>query len=211
MKSPVYTIQVLALGAFQVNQYLLVSETERAFAVVDAPGVPDLAHSLLNAGYACRWIALTHGHIDHVARLASLRNTLKCPVLVHEADAPMLAQVAGHPFQAMLGAEAAPEPDRLLRHGDTLAFDGAEFRIIHTPGHTPGGICLLDEAAGVLFTGDTLFRDSVGRTDLPGGDMDQLQQSIRQRLWPLSDNVRVLPGHGPETGIGYEKQHNPFV
>lgn len=203
-------IQVRPIGPFQVNCYILTDDESKTCAVIDAPGWDPLFSTLLNNGYTPAWIALTHGHIDHIAGLERIRQKLNCPVYLHPKDRPMLEQVENSPFKAMLGAEPPSRPDHDLTETTRLSLGTTSFTIIHTPGHTPGGVSLYD-GDGILFSGDTLFLESIGRTDLPGGSMHVLLNSIRKNLWPLPDQTRVLPGHGPETTIGHEKDVNPFV
>ena len=203
-------IHVRPIGPFQVNCYILTDDPAKTFAIIDAPGWDPFFDTMLQKGYRPEWIALTHGHIDHIAGLKQMREKLDCPVYLHRDDWPMLQQVDSSPFKAMLGAERPPEPEHDLSEETRLLIGETTLRPIHTPGHTRGGVCLYD-GKEVLFSGDTLFLESVGRTDLPGGSMHVLLDSIRRSLWTLPDHVRVLPGHGPETTIRHEKNVNPFV
>jgi glyoxylase-like metal-dependent hydrolase (beta-lactamase superfamily II) len=129
--------------------------------------------------------------------------------LIHALDAPMLGMLSRSAAAWGMSAENSPPPDRLIDEGDTISFGSLTFTVLHTPGHTPGGVSL--HADGYLFVGDTLFAGSVGRTDFPGGSFDALKSSIQQKLFKLGDEVQVFTGHGPETTIGEEKRHNPFV
>ncbi len=203
-------IHVRPIGPFQVNCYFLTDDASRTCAVIDAPGWDPMFGTLIDNGYTPVWIALTHGHIDHIAGLKQIREKLNCPVYLHPEDRPMLKEVENSPFRSILAAETPPQPEHDLTENTRLSLGNTTFTVIHTPGHTPGGVCLYDESH-VLFSGDTLFLESIGRTDLPGGSMHVLLDSIRKKLWPLSDSTRVLPGHGPETTIGHEKKANPFV
>lgn len=152
-------------------------------------------------------IALTHGHFDHIGAVRALVEATGAPLLVHEADAASLltpegagGAVFGMPF-------TAPPAQRLLREGDMVTAGDVELSVLHTPGHTPGSICL--EGGGHLLSGDTLFAGSIGRTDFQGGDMQAMRRSIA-RLSTLADEVRVHPGHGPDTTIGRERRINPY-
>lgn len=147
----------------------------------------------------------THGHADHILG----DSDFGYPVFIHELDAPCLSDAfKSMAFLAGLKVKAV-KASRLLKDGDTVPVGTAELTVIHTPGHTPGGISLLH--GNVLFSGDTLFMEGVGRTDLPGGDHQALVRSIREKLFVLPDETKVLPGHGPDTTIGFEKRNNPFL
>lgn len=198
------------VGPFQVNMFVLVDEPGRQFAIIDAPGIPELVPQLLNAGYAPAWLALTHGHIDHIAGLKQLKERLQCPVYLHEADEYLLNHVKDSPFREILQAEDPPQPDHKLAPSTTLALADTTYQVIETPGHTPGGVCIYN-GSDTVFSGDTLFYGSIGRTDLPGGDHPTLITSIRSQLLTLPDTVTVCPGHGPDTTIGHERSNNPFL
>jgi glyoxylase-like metal-dependent hydrolase (beta-lactamase superfamily II) len=155
-------------------------------------------------------IVLTHGHLDHIGALKEVKEATGAEVAIHSDDAKPLQ---GHyqSLGAMFGLSypAPSPPDRLLEDGDSLDIGDLQFAVLHTPGHSPGGICLSGQ--GVVFTGDTLFNQGIGRTDLPGGDYDQLMNSIHTRLMTLPDSTSVYPGHGPQSTIGAERQGNPFL
>jgi len=156
-------------------------------------------------------VLCTHGHVDHAGGAADLVTALGVPLAMHPGDErwlqalPQRARIWGMPTRRV------PEVDRPVAHGDTLAIGGLTARVLHTPGHTPAGCCLHFEAQGVVFTGDTLFAGSVGRTDLPTGSAATLVQSIHTHLLALDDEVVVYPGHGPPTTIGAERRDNPFL
>jgi len=198
----------LVLGPLQVNCYILGDE-ETGEAVVIDPGDEDdrILDILNNNNLRLRYIINTHAHFDHVGVNQLLKEATGADILIHEEDEELL-RIAGD--QAFLyGLDITPSrPDRLLKDGDEIGIGRIKLKVIHTPGHSEGGICLLGD--GFVFTGDTLFAGSAGRTDFPGGDMERLVRSIRERLALLPDNTRVLPGHGPETTIGEEKENNPF-
>jgi glyoxylase-like metal-dependent hydrolase (beta-lactamase superfamily II) len=203
-------IKKLAVGPIMANCFILGCEQTREAAVID-PGdeAERILQALADAKLTVRQIINTHGHFDHVSANRRVKQATGAPLLAHALDAPMLAQLARSAAAWGLSAEDSPAPDRLIAEGDTITFGTVTLKVIHTPGHTPGGVSL--HADGHLFVGDTLFAGSVGRTDFPGGDFATLKASIRNKLFVLEDAVRVYTGHGPETTIGEEKRHNPFV
>jgi glyoxylase-like metal-dependent hydrolase (beta-lactamase superfamily II) len=155
---------------------------------------------------------LTHGHIDHIEGVASLRAEFPdIKVYIHKLDAEMLTEPYTN-LSAMTGASFSVEPaDFLLEEQSVIEQADIKLSVLHTPGHTPGGICLYCEDEGIVFTDDTLFADSIGRTDFPNGSMEQLLQSIREKLFTLPDETKVYSGHGPMTSIAHEKKYNPFL
>lgn len=205
------------LGEFATNCHIIACPRSGAAAVVD-PGQPDpwITRTLAENGLKPEWILLTHGHLDHIGGVAWLKSQTGLPVLVHQDDAPMLTDPRLN-GSALFGSPlVAPAPDRLLAEGEELAVGDLRLRVLHTPGHTPGGVCFYqapdaEGKAGHLIAGDTLFAGSVGRTDLPGGSHSQLIRSIREKLLPLPAETMVYPGHGPTTTIGDEKEYNPFL
>ncbi|MBX6377809.1 MAG: MBL fold metallo-hydrolase, partial [Clostridia bacterium] len=144
-------------------------------------------------------ILLTHGHVDHVSAVEAIAAETGAPVFIHPDDEALMARSCRH------------RPDGYLGDGDEVPFAGGAFRVLHTPGHTPGGVCFYWPDDRVCFSGDTLFAGSIGRTDLPGGSHQTLLASIRTRLLVLPDDVLVYPGHGPQTTIGEERRTNPFL
>lgn len=196
-------IRGLVVTSYETNCYLVGAD--RHVAVVDPGGDADHILDLLESeNRTLTAIVNTHGHGDHIGANAVLKEHFDCPVLIHEADAAFLTD-PGVNLSAYLGTEpvVSTPADRLLREGDEVRMGPISFRVIHTPGHTPGGICLY--ADGHLFSGDTLFAGSVGRTDFPGGSMEQLFEGIRDKLLTLPNDTIVYPGHGPATTIGDEK------
>jgi len=173
-----------------------------AEAVVILKKVDDL-------GLDIKYIVLTHGHIDHVAALKEVKEATGAKVAVHADDASSLQGQSFFAEQFGLSYQVPPSPDRLLKDGDSIDIGDLHFLVLHTPGHSPGGICLLGQ--GVVFSGDTLFNYGIGRYDLPGGDYNQLMKSIDTKLMVLPDETTVYPGHGPGTTIGAERLANPFL
>jgi glyoxylase-like metal-dependent hydrolase (beta-lactamase superfamily II) len=173
-------------------------------------GAKEILKSVRELGLNIEYIVLTHGHLDHIGALREVQEATGAEVAVH-SDEAKLFQGRYQSLGAMFGLSypVPSHPDRLLKDGDTLDVGDLHFSVLHTPGHSPGGICLLGE--GVVFSGDTLFNYGIGRTDFLGGSYDQLINSIQTKLMTLPDNTRVYPGHGPPTTIGAERKSNPFI
>ena len=197
-------------GPFAENTYVVVGPSGRRAMIVD-PGIDSepVLDAVSERGLAVELILNTHGHLDHVACNAFFKRETGAPIAIHAADLPLLRNVQRQAALYGLRAEDSPGADLLLVEGVALPFDGEAFDVIHTPGHTPGGVCL--RRGGQMLVGDTLFSGSVGRTDLPGGDWNALVSSIRDKLFVLPDDVLCLPGHEGETTIGRERRENPFV
>ncbi len=179
-------------------------------AVID-PGdeVDRILLTLAQSKLKVKYIINTHGHFDHVGGNKRLKEVTGADLMIHKKDAHMLEQLTSAAGSFGLSAENSPGPDKFLKDGEKLTFGKITLQVIHTPGHSPGGVSLYTD--GALFVGDTLFAGSVGRSDFPGGDYDILIASIRNKLFPLGDDVTVYTGHGPKTTIGHEKRTNPFV
>jgi glyoxylase-like metal-dependent hydrolase (beta-lactamase superfamily II) len=204
----------LVLGDFQTNCYIVQSWQQAGSPVVIDPGMdPDPLMAFFK-NHQCEPIAilLTHGHIDHIAGVSAILDTYPdIKVYVHPLDADMFTN-ADLNLSILTGVRLKVRPaGYFMEEGQTITLADMMFKVIHTPGHTPGGICLYIEDEHMLFSGDTLFAGSIGRTDFPGGSMDKLLEGIREKLFVLPDQTIVYPGHGPQTTIGHEKQHNPFL
>ncbi len=199
----------LVVGPLATNCYIVGSESNKEGMIID-PG--DEAEAVLknvkDLELDIKSIVLTHGHIDHIGALKEVKEATGAEVVIHADDAQALQQ---NSVGAMFGVSYPTPlpPDRLLQDGDSVDISNLHFSVLHTPGHSPGGICLLGQ--GVVFSGDTLFNCGIGRTDLPGGSYSQLMDSIHTKLMVLPDDTAVYPGHGPETTIGTERQGNPFL
>jgi glyoxylase-like metal-dependent hydrolase (beta-lactamase superfamily II) len=198
----------VVVGALETNCYLVYCETTRACAVVD-PGADHEQIFLAIAEDELKPVVLvnTHGHVDHTGANRDVKEHFGTPIAIHAADNPMLGKIQQLELSLFLGAKDSPVADRLLKDGDTIKFGASALRVLHTPGHSPGSISLLGE--GFVLSGDTLFNEGVGRTDLPGGSRPQLVKSIREKLMTLPDETLVFPGHGPHTTIGHERENNP--
>jgi glyoxylase-like metal-dependent hydrolase (beta-lactamase superfamily II) len=206
------TFDVVVVGPLGVNCFVLGCGATGQGVVVDPGGdVERIMTVVQQRGLTIVSIVNTHGHFDHVGGNRQLKEVTGAELLIHPADEPMLAKVASVAGMYGLQAENSPAPDRLLEDGMLLSFGKQQLRVIHTPGHTPGGCCLYLESEQKLISGDTLFADGVGRTDLPGGSHVQLVASIRTRLFTLPPQVQVLTGHGQAPPIAQAQQHNPYL
>lgn len=203
----VYRLEVMPLGT---NCYLAYDENTKDGIVVDPGGsAKDIGEAIDRLGLHIVVIINTHGHWDHIGANDAVKAKTGAPVYIHEADAEFLTNPA-YNISSMMGYSSSVAPaDGLLHEGDTVNFGSCTLKVLHTPGHTPGGITLYGE--GVAFTGDTLFFRSVGRSDLPGGDYNALIESIKNKLMTLDEDTLVYTGHGIPTRIGDEKTGNPFV
>lgn len=203
-------IHTFTIGPLETNAYLVVDEGSRQTLLID-PGLESegIYDVILEERLDLRAIVNTHGHFDHVCGNAFFKAKTGKPVLIHRDDVTMMSQAAGQALAFGFQVSTSPPPDRLLAEGDEVEIGESRFQVLHTPGHTPGGICLYEE--GVVFVGDTLFAGSIGRTDMPGGSYELLLNSIRSKLLSLPDETAVYPGHGPATTIGAERAHNPFL
>lgn len=207
------TITGVALGPFETNCYVVRFPDNPDCWIIDASYEPaELIEQVRAEGLRPQALVLTHAHCDHIAgAFEVVRAFPGLPVWIHEAEAAWLNDPVLN-LSAMTGFPATgPEPARLLRDGDELTLSGETWRVMHTPGHSPGGITLWHESSGTAIVGDTLFAGSVGRTDFPGSKPEVLARSIRERLYTLPDAARIYPGHGPASTIGREKRTNPFV
>jgi glyoxylase-like metal-dependent hydrolase (beta-lactamase superfamily II) len=200
------------VGPFAANSYLAVCSRTGDAVLLDPGGDTERVLGLCEpGGYRIGRIFCTHGHIDHVAGAAEAKAATGAPLQIHAADEGWLEAL---PSQAeMFGFDRVEPPKIDHRHVDGERFEvgTCEAQVIHTPGHSPGSSCLWFPQAKILFTGDTLFSGSVGRTDLPGGDFEALRRSIREKLFALGDDVTFHPGHGPGGLLGDERRANPFV
>ena len=205
-------IIAIPVGALEVNCYIVWDRATLDGVIID-PGADadEIEAAVKENGLKVRCVLNTHGHFDHVGADAAMKAAFGAPVAIHPDDAPLMADA--HEHGIFFGVETPKQaaPDILLEDGQSMEFGPLKFKVIHTPGHTRGGVCLYLEGAKALFTGDTLFAGSVGRTDFEGGSMDELMSSISRKLLSLDDKVMVLPGHGPSSTIGEERRTNPYL
>jgi len=209
------SITCMPVGDLQANCYLLGCPETKKAVVIDPGGDADSIQAALEEkGLDPAYLVNTHGHFDHIGANAELKKAYPDSRLcIHEADAPMLPAATKN-FSILQGRSyCSPEADRLLTDGDVIECGTIRLEVVHTPGHTHGGVCLAMKCGdGIcLFSGDTLFAGGVGRTDFPGGDWDALEKSIRERIYSYPADTVVLPGHGPESTVGHERDSNPFV
>jgi glyoxylase-like metal-dependent hydrolase (beta-lactamase superfamily II) len=199
----------LVVGPIEANCYIVADEKTKEGLVID-PGddSQDIIERIQQLGLKIKYIVLTHNHFDHVSATAAVKKATGAKVAIHESDArnlndSMLARLGGFVHRQV------PVPEVLLKGWEDLSIGDLHFTVLNVPGHTLGGVALYGQ--DVVFTGDTLFRGSIGRTDLPGGNYDQIIESVNCKLLALDDDVKVYPGHGDATTIGFERDYNPFL
>ncbi|MEW5919497.1 MAG: MBL fold metallo-hydrolase [Bacillota bacterium] len=202
-------LEALEVGPFMANCYLVACPQTRECIVID-PGseAPVIIRKVRDLALKVRYIINTHAHIDHIGANGEVSAAFNAPLLGHRADLPLFRSRASS-LALHTGQGELKEPDRFVQEGETLALGQLHVKVLETPGHSPGGISL--EIGGALFTGDTLFAASIGRTDLPGGSYKGLIRSIKEKLLVYPDETDVYPGHGPPTTIGEERRYNPFL
>ena len=203
-------LETLTVGQLEVNCYLIGCAETGEGAVVDPGGdAEDILQAIKKLGIKPKYIICTHGHADHIAAVDEIKKATGAKVLIHSADAEMLTDPQKN-LSVFMGDNISLQPaDKLLAEGDIIELGTVKLEVLHVPGHTVGGICLKTDQT--VFSGDTLFAGSVGRSDFPGGNHSQLIKGIKEKLLSLPDETRVYPGHGPDTLIGQEKRHNPFL
>jgi len=204
--------EILPVGMLQCNCSIFGDEQSREAIVVD-PGdnIPEIQKILARHGLRVKAIVITHAHIDHIGGAARLKQATGAPVYMNENDAVLRDQLEMQAAWLGMPTPERTEIDTPAREGDVLQLGAAQFQILETPGHTQGSISLWIPSENKLVAGDTLFQESIGRTDLPGGNSRRILQSIRDKLFTLPEDATVIPGHGDETTIGHEKRFNPFV
>lgn len=196
-------------GELETNNYLVICEETREAALIDAGGNYEKTAALLKENNAkLKYILHTHGHFDHIQGDWELQKNFDVKTFIHKNDEPLVKSLKQQLMVFGMKSAESPKIDGFLEDGQIIEVGSLKLKVIHTPGHTQGGVCFLTDK--ILFSGDTLFADSVGRTDLPGGSYEVLGNSIKNKLFILDEDITVYPGHGDSTTIGYEKQNNPY-
>jgi hydroxyacylglutathione hydrolase len=205
-------LETFLVGPLQCNCTIVGDETTHEAMVID-PGdnIPEVLSRLAKHGLKLRQIVVTHAHIDHVGGAVQLKRATSAPILLNENDLPLLKMMDVQAGWLGIETPQVAPPDTSAEEGMVVGIAGHTAQVFHTPGHTPGSICLHFAPEKLLIAGDTLFAGSIGRTDLPCGDSRKILRSIHDRLLPLPDDTRVIPGHGPRTTIGEERESNPFL
>ncbi len=208
-------VKQLEVGGLAVFCYILgCEETGRAALVDPAADADRILAEAASLGLTVHYIINTHAHPDHISGNADIVERTEASIIIHEAEASWLTSLANKAFLKMIGGRTSPPADRRVTDGDTISVGNVKLSVIHTPGHSPGSICLNDGGA-YLVTGDTLFVGGVGRTDLPGGSMKTMMASIRERIMTLPDDTVILPGHNygpaPTSTVRDERENNPFL
>ncbi|MCY6483627.1 MBL fold metallo-hydrolase [Clostridium aestuarii] len=199
-------IKRIPVGMYAANCYILIDDERKEACIIDPGGDAELLiKEINNSGIEVKFILLTHGHMDHTAAVEEIKQKYDLPVYISNKDRELMGKEPGL-FGQMW---KITKDDKTINDGEILKVGNLEIRCIETGGHTPGGMCFL--VNDVMFTGDTLFQASIGRTDFPGGDFDQLINNIKTKLMILPDNIVILPGHGSESNIKFERENNPFL
>lgn len=202
-------VYVMEVGPLMVNAYIVADPSSKKAVVVDPGDDGDaILREIRDRGLSVEKILLTHGHFDHVGAVRLLREKTGAPVHLHSEDAGRMATARRQGLMFGLSVDDPPPPDVVIGEGDRIAFEGREFLVVHTPGHTPGCVSYL--CGRMAFVGDLIFAGSIGRTDLPGGSHERLLESVREKIFVLPDDTVIFPGHGPSTTVGREKRSNPF-
>jgi glyoxylase-like metal-dependent hydrolase (beta-lactamase superfamily II) len=200
----------VVVGNYMVNCYITGDSETKEVIIID-PGFDgeSIKKAIDKNGYKPKAVVLTHGHGDHIGAVSELMDTYGIPLYIHKFELDMISETKSNFSKMIFGKTIILTADKHLSEGDIIKVGNIEYEVIHTPGHTPGGICL--KSGDALFTGDTLFQGSIGRTDFPGGSYEQIINSIKTKLLKYNDETKVYPGHNGFSSIGYEKKYNPFL
>ena len=203
-------IKNIVVGPLEVNCYILGCEDTKEAAIID-PGdnADEIISNIEKEGLNPKFIINTHAHFDHIGGVKVIQDHFKIDFILHEGDLFLVENASEQATAFGLKPISKPEVNKNVTNGEKVILGNKFITVIHTPGHSPGGVCYY--SGNNVFVGDTLFAGSIGRTDLPGGSYDTLINSIKENLFPLGDSTIVYPGHGPSTTIGNEKEHNPFL
>lgn len=205
-------IETMVLGDVRTNCYLLINEETKEALVVDPADRADvIVRKLIDEGLTLKAILLTHGHGDHILAVGDLKKQFGVKVYAAKAEEALLSDAVQNLSKALFGIAVTVKPDILLEDGQEFEAAGIRLRMLYTPGHTPGGCCYYQAEEKILFSGDTLFCGSIGRTDFPGGSLSELVRSVKEKLLVLPEDVKVYPGHEEITTIGNEKRYNPYM
>lgn len=212
LKRGTMIFETIVVGELGVNCYLLADSKTKEGIVIDPGAEPErILLAVKNSGIKVLTVLNTHGHFDHIGGNRRVAETTGSKLMINKEDEPFLSLASSSAKMYGLKADDSPVPSSYLAEGDLIRFGSHELRVIHIPGHSPGGSCFYLEKDGILISGDSLFDRSIGRTDLPGGSQTLLVGSIRSKLLTLPEDTKVFPGHGPATTIGLEKKHNPYL
>lgn len=207
MEMAIYTV-----GSLATNCYVLADDITKEAVIIDpADNADGLMNEIDKKGYKLQKILLTHGHIDHILAADEIRKRLNIPIYAHEAEKVVLEDAQMNLSLMIFRKNITLKADVFVKEGDVINFGSNELEVINIPGHTPGGICFYSKKDNILIAGDTLFYMSIGRTDFPGGNYNDLVNSINDKLFKLPENTKVFPGHGNSTDIGTEKKENPAM
>jgi len=202
-------IKQLVVGPLAANCFIIGCENTREAVVIDPGGdVKEILWTLVDEKLKVKYIINTHGHFDHTGGNYELKKATGAPIVIHRLDASMLNNISQSANRWGFNMPNSPSADIFVDEGDLISFGNYGLNVLHTPGHTPGSISLYGNSA--VFVGDTLFAGSIGRTDFPGGDYQALINAVITKIFPLGDDVKVYPGHGPSTTVGQERRTNPF-
>lgn len=209
-------IKIFSVNPFEMNCYVYYDENSGEGVIIDPGAYTDdekkeISDFISSNNIQIKYILNTHGHIDHVLGNNWAKDTFNVPLYIHKNDLPMLEKAIEQGEMYGIPITKSPKPDKLIDERDIIKFGDCTFNIIHTPGHSPGGVCFVDEKNKIIIAGDTIFHGSIGRTDLPGGDMETLINSIKSKILKYADDFVLYPGHYEQTTVGEEKALNPFL